>query len=261
MNTRAPTECPAWAKLAQHAESWRTVHVRELFAADSARGRLLVAEAPGLRYDYSRQRLGAITLRLLAHLAAERGFAEWREALLAGSTVNSTENRAAWHTALRAGDAAPPEVKETLGRMKELCAKVRAGYKRVVNLGTGGSDLGPRLLADALSDGKLDVRFAANVDPHDLRRALEGAEPASTLFVVASKTFTTQETMANAQAAKRWGAKHFVAVTSNVKLAREFGAEEIFPMWDWVGGRFSVWSRSEERRVGKECRSRWSADH
>jgi glucose-6-phosphate isomerase len=244
MNTRAPTECPAWAKLAQHAESWRTVHVRELFAADSARGRLLVAEAPGLRYDYSRQRLGAITLRLLAHLAAERGFAEWREALLAGSTINSTENRAAWHTALRSGDGAPGEVKATLARMRELAQKLRAEkrFRRIVNLGTGGSDLGPRLVSDALSDGTLDVRFAANVDPRDLERALEGAEPASTLFIVASKTFTTQETLANALAAKNWGAKSFYAVTANVEAAKAFGASEILPMWDWVGGRFSVWS-------------------
>jgi len=244
MNTRAPTQCPAWATLAQHAESWRSVHLRELFAADAARARLFVAEAPGLRYDYSRQRLGAMTLRLLTHLAAERGFAEWREALLTGSEINSTEKRAAWHTALRAGDSAPAEVKETLARMKTLVSSLRETqkFKRVVNLGTGGSDLGPRLLADALSDGKLDVRFAANVDPHDLRRALEGAEPASTLFIVASKTFTTQETMANAAAAKQWGAKAFYAVTSNVAAAKAFGASEILPMWDWVGGRFSVWS-------------------
>ncbi|HEV3009812.1 MAG TPA: glucose-6-phosphate isomerase [Burkholderiales bacterium] len=244
MNTRSPTECPAWAKLVQHAESWRSVHLRELFAADHARGRLLAAEAPGLRYDYSRQRLGAITLRLLAHLAAERGFAEWRDALLAGSEINSTEKRAAWHTALRAGDAAPAQVKETLARMKNLVSSLRETrkFKRIVNLGTGGSDLGPRLLADALSDGTLDVRFAANVDPHDLRRALEGAEPASTLVIVASKTFTTQETMANAAAARQWGAKAFYAVTSNVPAANAFGVTEILPMWDWVGGRFSVWS-------------------
>ena len=244
MNIRSPIECSSWAKLAQHAESWRGVHLRELFAADAARGRQFVAEAPGVRYDYSRQRLGAMTLRLLSHLAAERGFVEWREALLAGSEINSTEKRAAWHTALRAGDAAPPEVKETLGRMKELVSSLRQArkYKRVINLGTGGSDLGPRLLADALSDGALDVRFAANVDPHDLRRALEGADPASTLFVVASKTFTTQETMANAAAARQWGAKAFYAVTSNVEAAKAFGAAEILPMWDWVGGRFSVWS-------------------
>ncbi|HVJ25117.1 MAG TPA: glucose-6-phosphate isomerase, partial [Burkholderiales bacterium] len=244
MNTRSPTECPSWAKLAQHAESWRGVHLRQLFATDVARAVQFGAEAPGLRYDYSRQRLGAMTLRLLAHLAAERGFAEWREALLAGSEVNTTEKRAAWHTALRAGDSAPQDVKDTLSRMKQLCGKLRSEkqFKRVINLGTGGSDLGPRLLADALGDGTLDVRFAANVDPRDLERALEGAEPASTLFIVASKTFTTQETMANAAAAKAWGAKAFYAVTSNVPAAKAFGAAEILPMWDWVGGRFSVWS-------------------
>jgi glucose-6-phosphate isomerase len=244
MNTRSPTQCPAWARLAQHAESWRGVHLRELFAAERARGQQFAAEGPGVRYDYSRQRLGAMTLRLLAHLAAERGFPEWREALLAGSEVNSTEKRAAWHTALRAGDSAPLEVKQTLARMKELCGKLRTGrpYRRIVNLGTGGSDLGPRLLADALGDGTLDVRFAANVDPRDLLRALDGADPASTLVVVVSKTFTTRETMANAAAAKRWGAKTFIAVTANVEAARSFGADEILPMWDWVGGRFSVWS-------------------
>ena len=244
MNTRSPTECPAWAKLAQHAESWRGVHLRELFATDPARGRVFVAEAPGVRYDYSRQRLGAITLRLLAHLAAERGFAEWREAFFAGSEVNSSEKRAAWHTALRSGEAAPRDVKETLARMKELCGRLRSErpFKRIINLGTGGSDLGPRLLADALSDGTLDVRFAANVDPRDLQRALEGAEPASTLFVVASKTFTTHETMSNAAAAKAWGGRVFFAITSNLEAAKAFGASEILPMWDWVGGRFSVWS-------------------
>ena len=230
--------------LAQHAESWRGVHLRELFAADAARARQFAAEAAGLRYDYSRQRLGAMTLRLLAHLAAERGFAEWRSALLAGAEVNATEKRAAWHTALRAGDAAPREVKDTLARMKSLVSSLREKkqFTRIVNLGTGGSDLGPRLLADALGDGTLDVRFAANVDPHDLRRALDGAEPARTLCIVASKTFTTQETMANAAAAKQWGARAFYAVTANVAAARAFGATEILPMWDWVGGRFSVWS-------------------
>ena len=244
MNTRSPTECPSWAQLAQHAESWRGVHLRALFAADSARGRQFVAEAPGLRYDYSRQRLGAMTLRLLAHLAAERGFAEWREALLAGSKINTTENRAAWHTALRAGDSAPREVKETLTRMQSLASSLREThrFKRIVNLGTGGSDLGPRLLADALGDAVLDVRFAANVDPRDLGRALEGAQPATTLFIVVSKTFTTQETMANAAAAKQWGAKNFYAVTANVDAAKAFGVSEILPMWDWVGGRFSLWS-------------------
>jgi glucose-6-phosphate isomerase len=131
-----------------------------------------------------------------------------------------------------------------LGRVKQLAERVRTEkkYKRIVNLGTGGSDLGPRLLADAFADGALDVRFAANVDPRDLERALEGAEPASTLVVVVSKTFTTQETMANAERAKQWGARDFFAITANVGAARAFGAKEILPMWDWVGGRYSVWS-------------------
>ena len=243
MNTTSPVQCKAWGQLAVHAESWRGVHLRELFANDVARSVQFAAEAPGLRYDYSRQRLGAVTLRLLAHLAAERGFADWRSALFSGGHINHTEDRAAWHTALRATDA-PAEVGETLGRMKALASKLRAEkrFKRIVNLGTGGSALGPRLVADALSDRQLDVRFAANVDPKDLERALEGAEPASTLFIVASKTFTTQETLANAEAAKRWGGKHFFAVTSNVEVAKRFGADELLPMWDWVGGRFSVWS-------------------
>ena len=170
------TECKAWSQLAQHAESWRSVHLRDLFANDVTRSTQLVAEAPGLRYDYSRQRVGAITLRLLARLAEERGFAEWRESLLTGKPINSTENRAAWHTALRAGAAAPAEVKQALSTIKILSEKLRTEktIKRIVNLGTGGSDLGPRLVADALSDGKLDVRFAANVDPADLQRALAG---------------------------------------------------------------------------------------
>jgi glucose-6-phosphate isomerase len=242
VNTTPPTECKAWTQLAAHAESWRSVHLRELFGADEQRGSQLRVEAAGVRFDYSRQRLGAITLRLLAHLAEERGFAEWRDALVSGRVVNSTENRPAWHTALRASTP-PPEVKATLERMRQLAAEVRGGkFRRVINLGTGGSDLGPRLLADALADGKTDVRFAANVDPHDLERALDGARPEDTLFVIASKTFTTQETTANAEAAKRWGGRHFYAVSANVAAAKRFGASEVLPMWDWVGGRFSVWS-------------------
>jgi glucose-6-phosphate isomerase len=243
VNTTSPTECKAWSQLTAHAESWRAVHLRELFAADAQRGAQLALEAAGVRYDYSRQRLGAITLRLLSHLAEERGLAEWRDALLSGKVVNSTENRAAWHSALRS--ATPPaEVRDTLARMRSLASRVREEKKirRLINLGAGGSDLGPRLLADALSDGKLDVRFAANVDPRDLERALAGAKPDETLFIIASKTFTTQETMANADAAKRWGGRHFYAVSSNLELAKRFGATEVLPMWDWVGGRYSVWS-------------------
>ena len=243
LNTVAPTECPAWQKLGAHAESWRGVHLRELFANDVARSVQFTAEAPGMRYDYSRQRIGAMTLRLLSHLAEERGLAEWRDALLSGKAVNSTEKRAAWHSALRSPNP-PAEVRQTLERMRLLASRLREErkFKRVINLGTGGSDLGPRLLADALCDGTLDVRFAANVDPRDLARALDGAVPEETLFIIASKTFTTQETMANAGLARQWGARHFYAVSSNVEAARKFGASEVLPMWDWVGGRYSVWS-------------------
>ena len=252
-NTVSPTQCKAWSQLATHAESWKAVHLRELFAHDVARSVQFALQGPGVRLDYSRQRVGAMTLRLLSHLAAERGLPEWREALLSGKKVNSTEDRAAWHTALRAGDASPQEVRDTLARMRSLATKIRTdkSFRRIVNLGTGGSDLGPRLVADALAGGReagtLEGRFAANVDPRDLERALEGAHPASTLFIVVSKTFTTQETMANAEAAKRWlGSRktqdHFVAISANTSLAKSFGAGEVLPMWDWVGGRFSVWS-------------------
>ena len=248
MNPAPPTLSPAdtksWSQLLHHAESWRTVHLAELFENDVARSVQFVAGAAGLRYDYSFQRAGAMTLRLLANLAAERGLPAWRDALLSGQPVNNTENRAAWHSALRAGGSAPDEVKQVLQTMKHLVTSLRKEkkYSRIVNLGTGGSDLGPRLVADALEDGELDVRFAANVDPKDLERALEGADPATTLFIVVSKTFTTQETMSNAAAAKKWGGKAFYAVTSNVEEAKKFGAAEILPMRDWVGGRFSVWS-------------------
>jgi glucose-6-phosphate isomerase len=253
MNSSLPTVSPAdtkaWSQLLHHAESWRTVHLSDLFTNDVARSVQFVAEAAGVRYDYAFQRAGAVTLRLLANLAAERGLPAWRDALLSGQPVNNTENRAAWHTALRAGSSSPSEVVETLERMKKIVSKIRSEkkFKRVVNLGTGGSDLGPRLVADAIGDGELDMRFAANVDPKDLERALEGADPATTLFVVVSKTFTTQETMSNAEAAKKWlgsrdTSKHFIAISANRELAKTFGTFETLPMWDWVGGRFSVWS-------------------
>ena len=239
-----PHECAAWTKLAAHAEASREESIAQLFADDPRRGAQFVARAPGLALDYSRQRIGALGLRLLEQLAAERGFAEWRRALFAGERINTTENRAARHTALRAGDAAPAEVKRTLARMRELAAQL-AGVRRIVHLGTGGSDLGPRLVCDALAEqARIEVRFAANLDPLDLARALAGAEPTSTLVVVASKTFTTQETLANARAAKAWlgGRGRVIAITANESAARAFGAAEVLPMWDWVGGRYSLWS-------------------
>ncbi len=244
LRTVPPTECPAWAKLAAHAEGWREARLTELFAGDPRRGAQFVARAPGLELDYSRQRIGALSLRLLERLATERGFADWRRALYAGEPLNATEGRAVRHTALRARDAAPAEVKQALARMREL-AQGLAGIRRIVHLGTGGSDLGPRLLVDALGrNTAFEVRFAANVDPLDLARALEGAEPASTLVVAVSKSFTTQETLVNARAAKAWlgGRGRLYAVTANEAAARAFGVTQVLPMWDWVGGRFSVWS-------------------
>ena len=241
MNTTSPLDCPAWKKLEAHADTWRAAQLSDLLAGDPARPRQMLATAPGVQLDYSRQRVGALTLRLLAQLAAERGFEEWRAALFAGERINNTEDRAVGHTAVRSND-------ESFMRMNGLAAKIRSEKKirRVVNLGVGGSDLGPRLLADAFASeedaGALDVRFVANVDPIELERALAGAVPETTLMVVVSKTFSTQETISNATAARRLGFKNFVAVTSNAKAAEQFGARDILPMPDSVGGRYSVWS-------------------
>jgi glucose-6-phosphate isomerase len=237
MNTTSPMACPAWRKLESHAESWRTARLAELFASDPVRARTMVAEAPGLRLDYSRQRLGALTLKLLAQLAGERGFEEWRAALFAGDKINTTENRAVTHTAVRADEVG-------FLRLKDLSSNIRSEkkFKRVVSLGTGGSDLGARLLADAFGDGELDVRFVANIDPVELERALAGAAPATTLIVAVSKTFSTQETISNVTAVRRLGFENMIAVTANPQAAARLGASEILPMPDSVGGRYSVWS-------------------
>ena len=229
MNTTSPAACPAWKKLQAHAEIWRAAQLADLLTGDPGRSRQMIAEAPGVRLDYSRQRAGALTLRLLIQLAAERGFDEWRSALFAGKEINTTEGRAVGHIAVR-----------NEGVNSELKDKKR--YARIVNLGTGGSDLGPRMLADAFADGALDVRFVANIDPVELERALAGARPASTLIVVVSKTFSTRETLANAQTARQRGFTNFCAVTSNAEAARRFGAAEVFSMPQDVGGRFSIWS-------------------
>ena len=236
MNTTSPTACAAWKKLAAHADSWREARLAELLAGDPARSRQMIAEAPGVRLDYSRQRAGALTLRLLAQLAAERGFEEWRAALFAGGKINNTEDRAVTHTALRADGAAAKiiELSESIRKEKR--------YRRVINLGTGGSDLGPRLLADAFGDGALDVRFVANIDPVERERAMAGADAASTLVVVVSKTFSTLETLENAKALRDRGFRNFIAVTANTAAAKELGASEILSVPESVGGRYSVWS-------------------
>jgi glucose-6-phosphate isomerase len=236
MNTTSPIDCPAWKKLEAQAEGWRSIKLAELQQGDRTRSRQMIAEAPGVRLDYSRQRAGALTLRLLTQLAAERGFSEWRSALFAGEKINDTENRAVTHTALRSVDAA----RKIIARADAIRSEKR--YKRIVNLGTGGSDLGPRLLADAFGDGALDVRFVANIDPVELERAIAGAEAASTLIVAVSKTFSTQETLANAHALWSRGFTNFIAVTANAAAARNFGAGEVLELPESVGGRYSVWS-------------------
>ena len=251
MNTRSPTQCNAWKALGALAARHAPTRVAELFAADATRAARFTAQAPGVRYDFSRQRLDAEALDLLLQLAAQRGFEGWRCALLKGECVNSTEQRAAEHAAQRAGDAASATVKATLHCMRELAARVRADrrLRRIVHLGTGGSALGPQLVVDALGarGTALEFRFAANVDPRDLECALAGADPDSTLFIVVSKTFTTEETLANARAARRWlgardAARHWIAVTGNDAAARAFGAADVLPMPETVGGRFSLWS-------------------
>jgi len=242
VNTTPPTDCRAWTRIAAHAETWKHARIDELLQNDPGRATAFVAEGAGLKLDYSRQRLGGLTLGLLSQLLEERGFEDWRAGLLEGRVVNPTENRPAWHTALRAGEAAPDEVKATLAKMEGI-ARDLSGIRRVVNLGIGGSDFGPRLVYGALREHRIrEARFVASPDPVALARALEGAEPGATLFVVVSKTFTTAETLANAEAAKRWGGRHFIAVSNNVDAAKRFGVAEVLPMPEWVGGRYSLWS-------------------
>jgi glucose-6-phosphate isomerase len=251
MNTTPPVACPAWSQLASLAGRPGTLPLADRFAQDPQRARQFAAAGCGIHIDYSRQLLDERALQLLLQLAAQRGLPEWRDALFAGEPINTTEQRTVGHAALRAGDDAPDEVRATLVRMRELAQRLRSNgsIRRIVHLGTGGSALGPQLVLDAIgSHGTaLEFAFAANIDPLDLTRALAGAEPSRTLFVVVSKTFTTAETLANARTAARWlgnldPARHYIAVTGNEAAARAFGIAEILPLPDPVGGRFSLWS-------------------
>ena len=264
MNTTPPSSCPAWQALATRAADPNRATLAQMFAADPTRVERMVAHAPGMRLEYARQLVDDTTLGLLSQLARERGLARWREAVAAGQPVNSTENRAVLHASLRAGASAPAEVRAVLARMRELSDRLRAGawtgargkpLRRLIHLGIGGSDLGPRLLVDALAEpgtSPIELRFVSNVDPLELERALHGARAEETLFVVVSKTWTTQETLENARAARAWLAQHLppgadhsphlLGVTMAEQAAREFGAGEVLPLWDWVGGRFSLWS-------------------
>jgi len=257
---------PAWLALSEHARSIRHRHLRELFAADPERFKHFSLRHGQILLDYSKQRLGQPTMGLLRQLAEQAGWRTWIERMRAGEAINHTEGRAVRHTDLRAGTGAPPEVKDALARMANFCEQIHAGTRRgfsgeritdIVNIGIGGSDLGPRMAVHALAafqQPDINVHFVSNLDSADLASTLTRLNPRSTLFIVASKTFTTLETMANARTARNWVlaasgkegavARHFVAASTNLAATAEFGidAKNVFEFWDWVGGRFSLWS-------------------
>ncbi len=250
----------AWAALRGHFEAHgRDFDLREAFTRDAGRFAAFSLQAPEVFADLSKNRIDIATLRFLLDLARECGLEARRDAMLRGDVVNPTEGRAVLHTALRAPAGQGPfsnEVHAVLDAMLAYAEKVRAdpGITDVVNIGIGGSDLGPRMAVQAL-DAYGDVarrrlHFVSNVDGHDIAPLLARLDAARTLFIVASKTFTTQETMANAHAARAWFvaqggndvARHFVAATTNVEAAAAFGIRTTFGFWDWVGGRYSLWS-------------------
>ncbi|HZR17710.1 MAG TPA: glucose-6-phosphate isomerase [Verrucomicrobiae bacterium] len=265
---------PAWKALATHSKEIEKLHLRTLFAEDARRGERFVAEAAGLFLDYSKNRVTNATLELLLKLAEECALREKIEAMFSGQRINVTENRAVLHVALRAprdatitvdGKNVVPEVHAVLDKMTGFCNRVRSGewkghtgqrIRNVVNIGIGGSDLGPVMAYEALkhySDRALLFRFVSNVDGIDFVEATRDLDPAETLFIVSSKTFTTLETMTNAQTAREWllnglggdksaVAKHFVAVSTNAEKVSAFGIDTVnmFGFWDWVGGRYSM---------------------
>ncbi|OFZ89258.1 MAG: glucose-6-phosphate isomerase [Betaproteobacteria bacterium RBG_16_64_18] len=268
------TQTAAWRALETHSESLAGTHLRALFADDPERAKDFSLAFDGILFDFSKQRLHRKTLALLVALAEEAGVSRSVARMFAGERINVSEDRAVLHVALRRS-AGPfpradfdvmPEVLETRRRMAELAERLRFGNRRghtgsairdVVNIGIGGSDLGPKMLARALrsiAHPTLRVHFVSNLDGAQLAPMLQTLDPRTTLFIVASKTFTTQETMLNARTARDWlvsnlgtpdaVASHFAAVTSKSERALEFGIapEAVFPLWDWVGGRFSLWS-------------------
>ncbi len=267
------TERPAWQALGQHYQTVKDLQLRRLFADDPTRGERLTAEAEGLYLDYSKHRVTDETLRLLVQLAHEVGLRERIDAMFSGEKINVTEDRAVLHVALRAprgqsilvdGEDVVPEVHAVLDRMADFAGRVRGGawtgftgrpIRAIVNIGIGGSDLGPVMAYEALrhySDRALTFRFVSNIDATDFVEATRDLDPAETLFIVASKTFTTLETMTNAHTARRWLldalgdeaaiARHFVAVSTNADEVAKFGIDtaNMFGFWDWVGGRYSM---------------------
>jgi glucose-6-phosphate isomerase len=267
------SQSPEWRALAEHHAQIKDTHLRELFADDPARGTELTVRAGDLYLDFSKNRLTRETIGLLVSLAERVGLRERTEAMFRGEHINTTEDRAVLHTALRDprtsgldvdGQDVRRDVHDVLERMADFAERVRGGewtghtgqrIRAVVNIGIGGSDLGPAMAYLALrdyADRSLTFRFVSNIDPTDLFEATRDLDPASTLFIVASKTFTTQETLTNAKEARRWlvdglggdekaVAKHFVAVSTNAEKVAEFGidTENMFGFWDWVGGRYS----------------------
>ena len=260
------TATPAWQALVAHAGLMRPRHLRELFSEDGdGRFARFSLRHDGLLLDFSKQRIDATTLALLRDLAEAADVAGWKRRMAAGEPINHTEGRAVRHMALRAGDAAPAEVRSVLSRLQRCCERIHSGEWRgfagqritdVVNIGIGGSDLGPRMAARALGAWQqpdIAVHFVSNIDGADIAPLLGRLDPRSTLFVVASKTFTTLETLTNARTARDWlvaaggesaVARHFVALSTNLVRTLEFGipSDQVFQFWDWVGGRFSLWS-------------------
>lgn len=268
------TERPAWRELETHAKKVRKQHLRGLFAVDPQRGKRMTAEGTGIYLDYSKNRITDQTLQLLLRLADETGLRSRIDAMFRGEKINNTEKRAVLHVALRApqgtsirvdGNDIVPNVHNVLLKMADFCQHIRSGIwtghtgkriRNIVNIGIGGSDLGPVMAYEALrhySDRALTFRFVSNIDGTDFVEAVRDLDPEETLFIVSSKTFTTLETMTNAHTARDWSlaglggdrksvARHFAAVSTNAKEVSKFGIDtaNMFGFWDWVGGRYSM---------------------
>lgn len=268
-----PSETQAWQKLRDHFEDMQYAEMNEMFRQDATRAEYFHIQWGSFLVDYSKNRINQKTIDLLLELATEVGLKEAISDQFSGVQINQTENRAVLHTALRAqekdvvwvdGKNIVPEIHAVKNKIKTFCKEVISGDKKgftgkafsdIVNIGIGGSDLGPNMAVEALYHYKnhLSVHFISNVDGDHVQEILKKLNPETTLFVVASKTFTTQETLTNAETVRSWFlksanqsdvAKHFVAVSTNIEKVTDFGiaTENIFPMWDWVGGRFSLWS-------------------
>ncbi len=270
----AINELPVWKDLEAHYREVRELHLRELFSEDPERGMRMTAEGAGLYLDYSKNRITGETLKLLLRLAEDSGLRARIDAMFSGEKINITENRAVLHVALRApkgtsilvdNENVVPRVHAVLDRMADFCDRVRSGawkghtgkrIRNVINIGIGGSDLGPVMAYEALkhySDRAMTFRFVSNIDGTDFTEAVRDLDPAETLFIVSSKTFTTLETMTNAHTARVWSlkglgddtasvARHFVAVSTNAAEVAKFGidTDNMFGFWDWVGGRYSM---------------------